>query len=181
MEILLVLFGLRPDSGRDALKSGSTAPAFQRKFCPSCPLFPRFSLSCPVTIWVFEIPRSAGPRWWSGILCRAQGRARLPGCWQSFKELKGYKIPKRFQKILDTGFLIRYTLQGVLWECHMKRGKEKVTLKIPRPLYENLSEIIEGSGFNSVTEFVVYVLRDLISSRTTKGGPSLSKKEIEMV
>src|SRR3972149_6454993 len=31
MEILWVLFGLRPDSGRDALKSGSTAPAFQRK------------------------------------------------------------------------------------------------------------------------------------------------------
>src|SRR3990172_661336 len=91
MEILLVLFGLRPDSGRDALKSGSTAPAFQRKFCPSCPLFPRFSLSCPVTIWVFEIPRDAGPRWWSGILCRAQGRARLPGCWQSFKELKCYR------------------------------------------------------------------------------------------
>lgn len=63
----------------------------------------------------------------------------------------------------------------------MGRGKEKVTLKIPRPLYESLSEIIEGSGFNSVTEFVVYILRDLISSKTAPGEPSLSKKEIEMV
>jgi metal-responsive CopG/Arc/MetJ family transcriptional regulator len=63
----------------------------------------------------------------------------------------------------------------------MKTQKEKVTIKIPKPLYQNLSEIIEGSGFNSVTEFVVYVLRDLISSRTIQKEPSLSKKEIEIV
>ena len=63
----------------------------------------------------------------------------------------------------------------------MKTQKEKVTIKIPKPLFQNLSEIIEGSGFNSVTEFVVYVLRDLISSRTIQKEPSLSKKEIEMV
>ena len=63
----------------------------------------------------------------------------------------------------------------------MKTKKEKVTIKIPKPLYQNLSEIIEGSGFNSVTEFIVYVLRDLISSRTVQKEPSLSKKEIEIV
>jgi metal-responsive CopG/Arc/MetJ family transcriptional regulator len=63
----------------------------------------------------------------------------------------------------------------------MKNQKDKVTIKIPKPLYKNLSEIIEGSGFNSVTEFVVYVLRDLISSRTIPKEPSLSQKEIEMV
>jgi metal-responsive CopG/Arc/MetJ family transcriptional regulator len=63
----------------------------------------------------------------------------------------------------------------------MKDDKKKVTIKIPRPLYQNLSEIIEGSGFNSVTEFIVYILRDLISSRTIEKEPSLSKKEIAMV
>ncbi len=42
--------------------------------------------------------------------------------------------------------------------------ENKVTLKIPRPLYERLKEIISGSGFSSVNEFVVYVLRDLASS-----------------
>ena len=63
----------------------------------------------------------------------------------------------------------------------MEKGRDKVTLKIPRPLYDNLTEIIEGSGFNSVTEFVVYILRDLLSSKVTEKGPSLSKKEIEMV
>ncbi len=40
---------------------------------------------------------------------------------------------------------------------------DKVTIKIPKPLYEKLKKIIEGTGYSSVTEFVVYVLRDLIS------------------
>jgi hypothetical protein len=40
-----------------------------------------------------------------------------------------------------------------------------VTLKIPRPLYEQLKQVIQGSGFHSVTEFAVYVLRDLASHR----------------
>ena len=48
----------------------------------------------------------------------------------------------------------------------MKReGADQVTLKIPRPLYEQLKQVIEGSGFHSVTEFAVYVLRDLASHR----------------
>ncbi|MHC5037249.1 MAG: CopG family transcriptional regulator [Planctomycetota bacterium] len=47
----------------------------------------------------------------------------------------------------------------------MKGVKEsKVTLKIPRPLYNRLSVILEDSGFNSVTDFVVYVLRDIAAS-----------------
>ena len=63
----------------------------------------------------------------------------------------------------------------------MKKGRDKVTIKIPRPLYDNLNQIIEGSGFNSVTEFVVYVLRDLLSSKTIRKEPGLSPKEIELV
>lgn len=42
-----------------------------------------------------------------------------------------------------------------------KSASETVTLKIPRPLYERLRQLIEGTGFRSVTEFAVYVLRDL--------------------
>ena len=63
----------------------------------------------------------------------------------------------------------------------MKTQKDKVTIKIPRPLYENLSQIIAGSGFNSVTEFIVYILRDLVSSRSVEKEPSLSKSEIELI
>ncbi len=63
----------------------------------------------------------------------------------------------------------------------MKDGKSKVTIKIPRPLYESLGKIIEGSGFNSVTDFIVYVLRDLVSTKTMKNEPSLTQKEIEVI
>ncbi len=52
----------------------------------------------------------------------------------------------------------------------MKREPENtVTLKIPRPLYERLKQVISGSGFHSVTEFAVYVLRDLVSHHSMAG------------
>lgn len=63
----------------------------------------------------------------------------------------------------------------------MKAEKNKVTIKIPRSLYENLGKIIEEGGFNSVTEFIVYVLRDLISSRSVKKELSLSQEEIDLI
>jgi len=63
----------------------------------------------------------------------------------------------------------------------MKNGKKKVTIKIPNPLYDNISGIVEGSGFNSVTEFIVYILRDLVSSTVLKREPSLSRSEIELI
>jgi Arc/MetJ-type ribon-helix-helix transcriptional regulator len=63
----------------------------------------------------------------------------------------------------------------------MKKGHEKVTIKIPRPLYDNIGKIIEGSGFGSVTEFIVYVLRDLIASKSVKKEPRLSGQEIEII
>ena len=66
-----------------------------------------------------------------------------------------------------------------------------VTLKIPRPLYLQLKQVIEGSGFHSVTEFAVYVLRDLVSHRAARpeapkapaGGETepLSPEEIEAI
>jgi hypothetical protein len=48
---------------------------------------------------------------------------------------------------------------------------DDVTLKIPRPLYEQLKQVIQESGFHSVTEFAVYVLRDLVSHHTATGQP----------
>ena len=70
----------------------------------------------------------------------------------------------------------------------MKRegGDAHVTLKIPRPLYEQLKQVIQGSGFHSVTEFAVYVLRDLVSHHdrpkpvATEAEP-LSPEEIEAI
>ncbi|QDV92362.1 hypothetical protein RAS2_34810 [Phycisphaerae bacterium RAS2] len=39
-----------------------------------------------------------------------------------------------------------------------------VTLKIPDELYNNLARLIEGTGFRSVTEFAIHVLRDVASN-----------------
>jgi len=56
-----------------------------------------------------------------------------------------------------------------------------VPITIPKPLYRDLSEIIKGSGFNYVIEFVFSVLRDPVSSKSVKKEPSLSKAEIEAI
>ncbi len=40
--------------------------------------------------------------------------------------------------------------------------ESKVTVKIPRPLYRKIQQVVEDSGFNSPTDFIVYVLRDLM-------------------
>ncbi len=63
----------------------------------------------------------------------------------------------------------------------MKKGRDKVTIKIPRPLYENIGKVIEGGGFSSATEFIVYVLRDLIASKSVEKEPALTREEIELV
>jgi len=68
-----------------------------------------------------------------------------------------------------------------------KTSDTKVTIKIPRILYNRLSEIVEGSGFNSVTDFIVYVLRDLASTHSETQGhfglkeKDLSREEIEAI
>ena len=57
-----------------------------------------------------------------------------------------------------------------------------VTIKIPRPLYAQLKQVIGGSGFHSVTEFIVYVLRDLMSHHPGGGGlPTPSGEDQEGV
>jgi len=60
-------------------------------------------------------------------------------------------------------------------------SESKVTIKIPRQLYNNLKEIIRDSGFDSVTDFVVYVLRDIASSGVQGGEIGLTKREIDAV
>ena len=45
---------------------------------------------------------------------------------------------------------------------------DKVTIKIPRPLYNHIKTIKGNLGFNSVTDFIVYVLRNIVSSSKPK-------------
>lgn len=57
--------------------------------------------------------------------------------------------------------------------------KDKVTIKIPRALYERIKVLIETSGFDSPTDFIVYVLRDLVGTSLSPGmGKELTPEEI---
>jgi hypothetical protein len=62
------------------------------------------------------------------------------------------------------------------------QGHKKVTLKIPAELYENLVRLIKGSGFGSVTEFAVWVLRDVAAGgKLEPNQPGLSQREIDII
>jgi len=58
---------------------------------------------------------------------------------------------------------------------------DKATIKIPRNLYNNLKSLIEESGFDSVTDFVVYVLRDIASTRQLSGSADRVWSQEELV
>ncbi len=63
---------------------------------------------------------------------------------------------------------------------------DKVTIKIPRNLYNKLGKIIDDTGFNSVTEFIVYVLRDLVTStemekEAPRNQDSLTSEEVKLI
>ena len=58
---------------------------------------------------------------------------------------------------------------------------DTVTLKIPRPLYERIGRVIEGTGFRSVTEFSVYVLRDVVAAHDASAEDQLTPHEVEVV
>jgi len=61
-------------------------------------------------------------------------------------------------------------------------ASDKVTIKIPRPLYEKISHAIDGAGYDSVTEFVVYVLRDIVSTHAQAAGEKpYSEEDLERV
>jgi Arc/MetJ-type ribon-helix-helix transcriptional regulator len=62
----------------------------------------------------------------------------------------------------------------------MTKERDKVTIKIPRPLYDKLKLILEDSGYNSVTDFIVYVLRDLAAS-SDRSQKKISEKEVEEI
>ena len=57
--------------------------------------------------------------------------------------------------------------------------ENKVTVKIPRPIYRKIQALIEDSGFNSVTDFIVYVLRDLVGSVSGEGAGDPEKERDE--
>ena len=72
---------------------------------------------------------------------------------------------------------------------HITVRESKVTVKIPRPLYRKIQQVVEGSGFNSPTDFIVYVLRDLMgeadaaqaAAEAAEQVPEFSQEELDDV
>jgi len=58
---------------------------------------------------------------------------------------------------------------------------DRVTIKIPKMLYDQLKTMVKDTGFSSVTDFIVYVLRDIAASGNLKDTGGLTKQEIELV
>ena len=57
----------------------------------------------------------------------------------------------------------------------------RVTVKIPRPLYRRIQQVIEDTGFSSPTDFIVYVLRDLMSEVESKEEKEFSPEELQAI
>ncbi len=57
----------------------------------------------------------------------------------------------------------------------------KVTIKIPRELYNNLQQMIKGTGFSSTTEFIVFVMRTLASTGKMKENDKLTEQEVQII
>ena len=56
---------------------------------------------------------------------------------------------------------------------------DKVTIKIPRHLYSKIQQLITDQGFNSPTDFIVYVLRDVLSESGTEGSGEFTTEELK--
>jgi metal-responsive CopG/Arc/MetJ family transcriptional regulator len=59
--------------------------------------------------------------------------------------------------------------------------ESRVTVKIPRPLYRRIQQVIDNSGFSSPTDFIVFVLRDLMGEVEVKGGDDFSPDELNAI
>lgn len=59
--------------------------------------------------------------------------------------------------------------------------EKRVTIKIPRELYQRLSQMIADTGFSSVNEFIVFVMRTLASGGEIRGQDSLTEEEVRLI
>ena len=58
---------------------------------------------------------------------------------------------------------------------------DEYTISIPKSLADKIEKMIEGTGFQSVSEYVAYVLEELISSMEEESEETFSKEEEEKI
>ena len=59
--------------------------------------------------------------------------------------------------------------------------ENRVTIKIPRVLYRQLSQMVDGSGFSSVSELIVFVMRTLVSDSGITAEDRLMAGEVKQI
>ena len=57
----------------------------------------------------------------------------------------------------------------------------KVTIKIPRELYRELGRMVTGTGFSSVTELIVFVMRTLAAGDELEPEDKLTAQEVQKI
>ena len=62
-----------------------------------------------------------------------------------------------------------------------KEDKKYTTISIPTPLADKIKKRIEGTGFTSLSSYVTYVLREVISSIEEEQEEAFSKEDEEKV
>lgn len=55
------------------------------------------------------------------------------------------------------------------------------SVSIPTPLFEKVKERIEGTGFSSVSSYVTYVLREVLSKDSAEKSEPFSREDEERV
>lgn len=61
----------------------------------------------------------------------------------------------------------------------MEDERKYTTVSIPKPLYDKIKKRIEGTGFTSVSDYVVYVLREVLASLEEEEKKEVFTKEEE--
>jgi len=62
-----------------------------------------------------------------------------------------------------------------------KDEKKYITISIPTPLAEKIKKRIKGTGFTSLSSYVTYVLREVISGIEEENKEVFSKEDEEKV
>jgi len=73
------------------------------------------------------------------------------------------------------------TLPSELLFKRPMQKESRVTVKIPRPLYRRIQQVIVNTGFSSPTDFIVYVLRDLMGEVEASGKEEFSPDELRAI
>ena len=60
-------------------------------------------------------------------------------------------------------------------------SKKFTTVSIPTPLFCKIEERIEGTGFTSVSSYVTYVLREIVTEKEVESEEAFTKGDEERV